>query len=210
MLDSDVQNPDSRLYVEFYSKPIQNQFLTAKEGRPIFEDCDMVKIYVPGDNTTVINTYADDSHKARFPLHWQHYQNVRVGGQDTGTPLIAWPLLTPSQAEELRALKFFTVESVATASDQQLQRIGMIAGMAPHAFRERAARFLKAAADDSYANEQAEAVKRLEEERVAMKREMEEMRALMAQLAANQKGKPGRKPNAAPEDADSEEHSDAA
>jgi hypothetical protein len=44
--------------------------------------------------------------------------------------------------EELRALKFYTVESVANAADAQLQRIGMVAGMSPYAFRDAAVRFL--------------------------------------------------------------------
>ena len=36
-MESDVQNADSRLYVEFYNNPIQNEFKTAAEGRPIFD-----------------------------------------------------------------------------------------------------------------------------------------------------------------------------
>lgn len=208
MLDSDIPNPDSRLYVEFYSRPVQNMFLSQQEGRPIFEDCDFVKIFVPGDSTTVIDTPANDTHKARFPLHWQHYQNKHEGSQQTGTQLSAWPVLTAAQVEELRAIKFYTVESIATASDAQLQRIGMIAGMSPYAFRERAQRFLKAAADDGYLNQQADAVKRLEAERETMQQQMERMQAMIEELAANQKAKPGRKPqNAQPDD---EGHSDAA
>lgn len=205
-LESDVPNPDSRLFVEFYSKPFQNEFRSNMEGRPIFEDCDMVKIYVPGDPTTVIDTFVRDEHKARFPLHWAHYQNIHDGKKEAGTPLSAWPILQPSQVEELRALKFFTVESVATASDAQLQRIGMIAGMAPHAFRERAGRYLKAAADDGFATQQAEAAKKLQEENEAMRAEMAEMKAMMQQLAANQKAKPGPKPKTEPEIASDDEN----
>lgn len=192
-LDTDVSNPDSRLFVEFYSKPIQNNFRTAQEGRPIFDDMDMVKIYVPGDPTTVIDTPARDEHKARFPRHWAHYQNIHTSGPEAGTQLSAWSILSKSQVEELRALKFFTVESVATASDAQLQRIGMIAGMSPHAFRDRANRYLKAAADDSVYNQQAEETKRLAEQNAALMQQMAEMQEMMKQLAANQKGKPGRK-----------------
>ena len=194
MLDSDISNPDSRLYVEFYSKPVQNEFKTQVEGRPIFEDMDFVKIHVPGDNTTVIDTYARDDHKARFPLHWAHFQNTHGENKTSGTPLSAWAILAASQVEELRALKFFTVESVATASDAQLQRIGMIAGMAPSAFRDRAKRYLDASKDEGFANQVAEKAKQLEEENAKMKADMEEMREMIIQLAANQKAKPGPKP----------------
>jgi hypothetical protein len=194
MLDSDISNPDSRLYVEFYSKPVQNEFKTKVEGRPIFDDMDFVKIYVPGDNTTVIDTFARDDHKARFPLHWAHYQNTHGENKETGTPLSAWSILAASQVEELRALKFFTVESIATASDAQLQRIGMIAGMGPTAFRERAQRYLHAAKDEGFVSQVSEKAKQLEEENTRMKADMEEMKQMIAQLAANQKAKPGPKP----------------
>lgn len=193
-LDSDVSNPDSRLHVQFYAKPVQNLFQTQVQGRPIFEDHDFIKIYVPGDNTTVIDTFALDEHKGRFPLHWAHYQNTHGANMESGTQLSAWSLLTPAQVEELRALKFFTVESVATASDMQLQRIGMIAGMAPTAFRDRAKRYLKAADDDGAYNQQVEATKKLEEENVAIKEQMADMEAMMKELLANQKAKPGPKP----------------
>jgi len=58
-----------------------------------------------------------------------------------------------------------TVESIANASDLQLQRIGMIAGMSPHAFRDKARAFL------NLATESAEAAKR-EEEINALKQEL--------------------------------------
>jgi hypothetical protein len=164
---------------------------------------------VPGDNTTVIDTFARDDHKARFPLHWAHYQNKHTGGQQSGTPLSSWSLLSPSQVEELRAIKFFTVESIATASDAQLQRIGMIAGMGVSAFRERAQRYLKAAEDDSFVNQQADALKKQQEENEAMRGEMAQMREMMQQLAANQKAKPGPKPKTADESAEQVEVSDA-
>jgi hypothetical protein len=206
-LESDVPNPDSRLFVQFYSKPMQNAFRTQVEGRPIFEDIVFVKIYVPGDNTTVIDTPARDDHRARFPLHWAHYQNTHGGNLEAGTPLSAWPILSAAQVEELRAIKFFTIESVATASDAQLQRIGMIAGMAPTAFRERAQRYLHAAKDEGFNNQQAERAKKLEEENEQMRADMAQMKEMIAQLAANQKKAPGRKPNqpAGQDDAEEEE-----
>lgn len=205
MLDSDIQNPDSRLNVEFYSKPVQHAFKTQLEGRPIFEDVIFVKISVPGDQTTVIDTPARDDHKARFPMHWQFYQNTHGENLEAGTPLRAWPILTAAQAEELRALKFLTVESIATASDAQLQRIGMIAGMAPTSLRERAQRYLNAAKDEGFANQQAEAAKKLQEENARLKSDMEEMKKMIMELAANQRKTPGRKPASQSEQPDSDE-----
>lgn len=187
-------NPDSRLAVQFYSRPMPNEFESEKQGRPIFYDCDFVKIFVPGDPTSIVDTAVREDHKKRFPLHWAHYQNKHGGdAREIGTPLSQWPRLSQAQVEELRALKFHTVENIANASDASLQRLGMIAGMSPFAFRDHAIRFLAVAKNDSAAQEAETRAKALEEDNrklreesdakiAALKAEMEEKMA--AQIAA--------------------------
>lgn len=187
-------NPDSRLAVRFYKRPVQNDFKSQEAGRPIFDELDFVEIRVPGDTTLAVDTPVRDDHKVRFPMHWAHYMNTQgAEGHASGTALDAWPRLSRGQVEELRALKFSTVEQIATASDSQLQRIGMIAGMSPYAFREAAQRFLKLAHDDATATEAETRAKQLEAQLAEQAKAMEEMRAQMAELAANQKKKPGPK-----------------
>jgi hypothetical protein len=167
-----ASNPDSRLAVMFYSRPMPHEFESEKQGRPIFYDQDFVKIFVPGDTTSVIDTPVRDEHKKRFPLHWAHYQNKHGGDQkEIGTPLSQWPRLSPAQVEELHALKFYTVENVANASDASLQRLGMVAGMSPFAFRDHAIRFLALAKDDSIAHAAEEKAKALEARLEAMQQE---------------------------------------
>jgi hypothetical protein len=190
--------------VQFYSKPVQNGFRSQQEGRPIFEDADFVKIFLPGDSTLVIDTPAREDHKARFPLQWAHYQNKHGGDSKLiGTPIAQWPLVTAAQAEELKALKFFTVDQIASASDAQLQRLGMVAGMAPHAFRDRAQRFLSVAKQESDVTQSEERIKALQEENARIQAEsaaqlkalQEQMAALAAAVNGNEERKrPGRKP----------------
>jgi hypothetical protein len=199
-------NPDSRLAVIFYSKPVVNEFESEKQGRPIFRDVDFVRIMVPGDSTLTVDTFAREDHKKRFPLQWAHYQNKHGGdSREMGTPLTEWQRITRSQAEELRALKFFTVESIATASDAQLQKIGMIAGMSPYSFRDHAVRDLKASQGSAVAKESEDRAKAAEERIVAIEAERQkerdetaqklaDMQAQIQALLPKPKGKPGRKP----------------
>jgi hypothetical protein len=170
-------------------------------GRPIFKEFDFVRIMIPGDNLTEIDTYALDSHKQRFPRQWAHYQNQVAGHEDIiGTPLDQWPLVTRSQAEELRGLKFPTVESIAHCSDQQLQRIGMVAGMSPHNFRQKALAFLNLATDSAEVAQREAELQALKEENDKIKAEtdaklaamQEQMSALLAAVA--DKPKRTRKP----------------
>lgn len=210
MIASDVNNPefhgqrdpDSALSVQFYVKPVKDDYKTEQEKRPIFFDVDFVKICTPGNTLNIIDTPARDDHKQRFPRQWNAFKS-RVGETSgvSGTPVTEWPRLSASQAEELKALKFYTVESIAGAGDAQLQGIGMIAGQSVFAFRDDAKRFLMVA---DAAAKMSEADKKLEEAKAeiaqkeaAFASRMEAMQAQIEALvaAASEKhGKAGRKP----------------
>jgi len=193
-IDSDTQGADARLAVQFYKKSVKQDIATDEAGRPIFKEFDFVRIMIPGDNLTEIDTYAQESHKQRFPRQWAHYQNQVVNHEDIiGTPLDQWPQVTRSQADELRGLKFHTVESIADCSDQQLQRIGMVAGMSPHNFRLKAKAFLNLANDSAEVAQRQAELEALRQENDKIKAEtdaklaamQEQMSALLAAVAEN-------------------------
>jgi hypothetical protein len=164
-IDSDEQNADSRLAVKFYKRAMKLEHESNEAGRPIFKDFDFVRIMVAGDNLTEIDTYAQESHKQRFPRQWLQYQATQdYSNEIIGTPVEQWPLISQSQAQELKGVKFMTVESIANASDLQLQRIGMIAGMSPHAFRDKAKSFLNLASESAEAAKRDEEINQLKQE----------------------------------------------
>lgn len=167
-------NPDNTVGVRFYSKPLQDNYQTEQQGRPIFVDTDMVRITTPGDSLSVIDTIATEHYRKRFPRQWDFYVSKKEGDQLTvgRTPLSAWSKLSAAQVEELRHLKFYSVEDVANASDAALSNVGMIAGMGGHAFRDAAQVYLRVAKDSSIAL-------RMEQENAALRAEMDAMRAQM-------------------------------
>ena len=61
-------------------------------------------------------------------------------------------------------MRFYTVESIAGASDQQLQRMGMAAGMSPYAFRDKAKSFLNLASDSAETDKRTQEINELKEE----------------------------------------------
>lgn len=132
-LDSDIANGDSQLHVEFYTSDVKGW-----EGKPF------VRIVIPGDKNTIIDQPVKDDHKARFPRQWLYYQSQQgeAAAQEIGTPLSQWNKDAPDEINrdhiaELSILKFVTVEQLALASDQQLQRI-----MGGIGLRERARQYL--------------------------------------------------------------------
>jgi hypothetical protein len=197
-LPSDEIGADSRLAVTFYKRSMKQDDASIEAGRPIFKEFDFIRICVPGDSLTEIDTYANESHKKRFPRQWAHFQN-QVGTHEAiiGTPLEEWTIISRSQAEELKGIKFHTVEAVANASDLQLQRIGMIAGMNPYSFRDKAKAFLNLADQVGETNQREEELAKLKQENEAIKAEsdaklakmQEQMDALMAMMA-KPKGRP--------------------
>ena len=119
-MDSDMNNADNALHVEFYK--------STEEG---YKDVPFVRIHIPGDKTTVIDQPVREDHKERFVRQWLYFQmKSNEGAEVYGTMLSKWNADEPKefdkfQMEELQILKYQTVEQVATSTDSQLQRVGM-------------------------------------------------------------------------------------
>lgn len=185
MLDSDIGNTILP-YVRFYDKEVQNNFKSEQENRPIYDMVPFVRIEIPGNSLSIIDTIAGDHHKQQYPMQWARYQNDRTDEKIEGTLLRDWSILRASQVAELKHLKFYTVEQVAQASDQQINVVTSIVGMGGHAFREKAQQYLKLAKDSALVQHQNEELKKRDEEIEALKQQM-------AQLMSERK-KPGPKP----------------
>lgn len=177
MLDSDVLNADERLHVEFFiAKDIEGW-----DGKPF------VRIMIPGDKNTIIEQPVKEDHKKRFPRQWLYFQMSQENpdAPEVGTTIESWHLdakdeIGKAQVEELRILKFRTVEQIAAASDNQLQRIGM-GGVS---LREKAKAYL-------VRKNRSETQKELDD----TKQQLAQLQAQMAELIAVRK--PGRPPKPA-------------
>lgn len=150
---------DSALMVRFYEREMEIPHQTEAEGRPIFRMVDFVRIEVPGDRLNVIDTIADKGHKMRFPQQWAQYQNDRTTEQVEGTLLRDWPLLNAAQARELNHYKFYTVEQIAGASDQQLAGVSMMVGQSGTSLRDKAKAYISHAKDSSVVQAQTDALR---------------------------------------------------
>lgn len=196
----------SALAVKFYKKPMDMEFESQVQGRPIVKMFDFVKIETPGNMLNVIDTFANQDHKDRFPLEWAKFVNSQVAGQEggdyMGTPLSDWPLLNAAQAIELKYFKFYTVENIAEASDAHIHQIGGLAGMAPHALRDKAKAFLsrakESASDMAKVDEVAKRDQEIADLKADMKRMADQMAAASLQMQRETDPLPRRKPGPKP------------
>ena len=124
----------------FSLRPVENKAESNKHGRPIFHDVEWVKIYIPGDKTTVVSKKVTDEHRERWP---EQYSAFKRGREQpiVGTPLEQWPQMTRSKVAEFKALAIHTVESLAGLDDAAVNRLGM----GTRDLRERARAYLQAA-----------------------------------------------------------------
>lgn len=194
-----ARNPDELLAVEFYwgiVKDMRGRPALDKDGKE--RKCPFIRISVPGNDTSMVDTYVREEHKVRFKRQWDFWQAQEEQGREApsaGWALADWDEINDEQRRELKYLRFTVVEQLAQASDATLQRVGPD-GMA---LRNKARKALSRRVEEAQAREIAARDKQINDLQASMA-------AIQAQLAAMspkpevieepQKRRPGRPPKA--------------
>jgi len=129
-----------RVIPMFYRDDEYDEAMTAELGRPYFRTVEKVKLVIPGDRLSVVEKYVNDAVREQFPREYAQF----VKGEEVaenGLPIDHWPLLSRGQCASLKALNIFTVEQIASLTDDQLTRVGMGARQ----LRDSATAYLEAA-----------------------------------------------------------------
>ena len=114
---------DSKLFVEFTSRPVLDEIKSKEAGRPVHVQVDFVRIQQPGERDCILRP-AHDGDRRRFKIHWAAYQEGREA-IPAGTPLSVLFPANPEVIENLKYDKVFTIEQLAGLTDTQKQNIGM-------------------------------------------------------------------------------------
>lgn len=134
---------DVRLVVEFHRKPMHMEAKSREAGRAIYEEVDYIRIYTPGDKSSVIDRPVNVLDVQRFA---DRYNKWKAGQEQAviGTPLTALPGMTPAKSEEYRYFKILTVEQLAEAPDNLGQKF-----MSFQQDKRRAKAFMEVAANNA-------------------------------------------------------------
>lgn len=162
---------DSAL-VEFVRDAEQNNFKSAQEGRPIFEDKDFVRIMTPGDTRTTIYREASDQDKKRFPKAWGLYERG-LEAVTEGTPLAEWAQITASQVRELQHVNVRTIEEFVSVSDSNIQRMGP--GYAQ--LQKRAQQYMESSTENAAATAAARENEQLRDQMAIMQEQLDALKA---------------------------------
>lgn len=176
---------DERLFVQFYLGSIKNDEKSDAAGHPVFDAVPFVKILVPGDKNTMIDTIADATYKRRFAKLWSNFQQSL--SQDlSGFPLRDWPAITRSQAEELNHMNVYTVEQLATLADVYGAKI-----MGYNDLKRKAQAYLEQARDSAFAQKIAKENQELKDRIAAQDVEIKRLSDMFEALNKPLKGQDG-------------------
>jgi hypothetical protein len=157
------------VYAEFFVAAKQNQHLSLKAGRPIFEDKEMVRIVLSSDNKTELVREALPRDKARFERQYEAFKRKTDQISANGTPLSQWPVMTPALVSNFAVAGIYTVEQLAQMSDSGIQA----AGMGAREWSGRAKSYLDRAESGSEALRLVHENERLVAENESLRRQMD-------------------------------------
>jgi hypothetical protein len=168
------------LHIVFSIEPVENPNKSLKEGRPIYDDREMVEIKFVGDPKKVLvapahDKFMKDGQTGEWITYAQayhrHYEAFKTGqaAKGEGTPIEELHFITASRRAELKALHIHTAEGLAGLEGANLARLGMYG------------RQLKEQATDYIARSKETALEtRLSAENASLKARLEALEAAMA------------------------------
>lgn len=163
---------DKGLFVEFYMRPVRQNFESEKANREIHLDKEYVKITCPGAPPRVVDREATAVDKERFERQYSAFKRQEQVVMH-GTPLTELPFIGKAQALNMKAMGIMTAEQLSELPDQALEAIGLGA----RELREKAKAFLSKATD-------GEEISRLVSDNKNLLSQMQAMQAQLSQLTA--------------------------
>jgi hypothetical protein len=164
--------------VFFHRQQVKDNFQSEQQQRPVFKE----KIFItkiPADQYLRVTRPMRREDKEEFAEAWAHFE--RTGeSRVLGTPIDMWHVITETQKAEFKAVGIQTIEQIANANDQFLQK-----WMNGSELRAKARVFVESGKDAEFvAKIKAEANAEVEK----LRAEMAEMKAMLQAQAAPVKG----------------------
>lgn len=180
------------LIVPFFKAVARHDPIASKrEGRPIYRDDELVEIRIAGDRNFAPTFPAKsmwkrlDGVEISYAERWPDaYARFKQGQEQIahGTPLSELPFLTEARRMELRALKVYTAEALASLDGKNLTALGTEA----RSMKDQAAAYLERSKDgarDIALQAEIDDLKKKLAEMTAPAPDQDERETLKAQIA---------------------------
>ena len=156
-------------YVSFEMKPVEDRQASIDSGYYQTKDVDYALITPQGSKDRVERIASEwfvnlrqMVQEQRFPGEWlRHFEALYDAWKKglelptSGTPILTWPVLSPSQAKSCLDAHVRTVEDLAAANEETIMRIGM----GGRALKDKAVSWLTAASSTGKVTEELSATR---------------------------------------------------
>lgn len=109
---------------KFEKRYIQNEARSREEGRPVFDEREVISFIIGGDSKSAPEQRVTDEIRQRFPEEYAAFKRGEEIAQ-SGTPLEMWPWLNTAQVKHLKYLNVFSVEQLAEGGEKLAGSLGM-------------------------------------------------------------------------------------
>jgi hypothetical protein len=167
---------DDKLIVGFYKKSVLNAAKSREMGVPLHESRDFVKIQHPGETLNVVDRPVLDDDKRRWPRQWANYQQG-VNQVPDGIPL---SLLFPDKPHIVTMMRGYNIHTVEQLSNLSAEAIGTV-GMGAQDWVNAAQRYMERADKGVNHHQFEKALSDKDAEIRALRRQVEEVTALVRQ-----------------------------
>jgi hypothetical protein len=171
-----MQNDDSLVVPFFKTVAEPDPAASEKAGRPIFRNVEMVEVRIAGERNYQPNFPAHSTWRTEngvpitYAMRWPDEYNRFAASKEQvadGTPLSELPFLTEAKRAELRSLKVYTAEALASLDGKNLAAIGAQG----REMKNQATAYLENASGSANATAMAAELEALRAEVAAMRQE---------------------------------------
>jgi hypothetical protein len=188
-------------YVRFERRAEEDRNASIEAGHYVAKDVDFALITPMGSKDTIERRVDEwfpqlqqQVGEQRFKSGWlsayrEMYSAWKEGREIplSGTPVMSWPALSPAQVQALLHARVRTVEDLASANEETLQRIGM----GGRALKQKAVEWIAASQSLGKQSEQIAALKAANEDLKSRNQSLEERLSALEKLLPKQPaGKP--------------------
>ena len=184
-------------YVSFETKAIEDRAASIDAGYYKTMDVDYALITPQGSKDRIERNVADwfanmeqQVAEGRFPREWlsafkESHKAWKEGREMplNGTPILTWPVLSPSQSKAVIDARIRTVEDLASANEEAISRIGM----GGRSLKDKAVSWLSAASGNGKVTEELSALRvkneAAEARNVVLEKQLKELTAKVAALS---------------------------
>lgn len=109
------------LGVTFTYHPFIDHSRSKQEGRPIYQDVEMIEIRIPGSRDVLIRNVTEED-KVIYSRLYDHFKAKNTAMID-GTPLTEFPFITAADRKELEYFNVYTAEQIVSISDTHMDKM---------------------------------------------------------------------------------------